>query len=174
MLPLPGQKDRWARAQAAFVTWRKETGGLAPKPLSWRGGRRPVGSRPSRFCSRSLTDNADPFRVIRAFRGPPDASKTSVPPRLREIPTARHPRQPHIARVDYDYEHRCAEHEHDAIPFPWSSVSFRGPTPARHSPLRLCAFARNTRRVPFPTKPSRSSSLRVKPPARHPPRPPIP
>jgi hypothetical protein len=113
-----------------------------------------VGSRPSRFCSRSLTDNADPFRVIRAFRGPPDASKTSVPPRLREIPTARHPRQPHIARVDYDYEHRCAEHEHDAIPFPWSSVSFRGPTPARYPPPNTfvisVSFVVNPARHPRP------------------------
>ena len=52
------------------------------------------------------------------FLVPPDASKISVPPRLREIPTARHPRPPHIARIDYDNEHRCTEHEHDPIPFP--------------------------------------------------------
>ena len=44
---------------------------------------------------------------------------------------ARHPRPPHIARVDYDYEHRCAEHEHDPVSV---SVIFRvipWPTPAR-------------------------------------------
>jgi hypothetical protein len=35
---------------------------------------------------------------------------------------ARHPRPPHIARVDYDNEHRCAEHEHDPVSL---SVIFR-------------------------------------------------
>ncbi len=77
-----------------------------------------MGLGPGSCRSRSLTDNADPFRGIRPFRDPPDASKTSVPPRLREIPPARHPRPPHIACVDYDYEHRCAEHEHDPILLP--------------------------------------------------------
>jgi hypothetical protein len=78
------------------------------------------------------------FRVIRVFRGPPipryhhpnqtpcPSSLRVKPPRAkpfaslaswRETP-ARQPRPPHIARIDYDYEHRCAEHGHDHFPFP--------------------------------------------------------
>ena len=47
--------------------------------------------------------------------------------------------QPHIARIDYDNEHRCAEHEHDRSPsviirvIPW-------PTPTRANPI-LKTFA---------------------------------
>jgi hypothetical protein len=69
-------------------------------------------------------------------------------------PRVRSPR-PHIARIDYDYEHRCAEHEHDPVSL---SVIFRGnPWPPQH---------------PLPRqKPSRPSSLRGKPPRAIPPRP---
>jgi hypothetical protein len=55
------------------------------------------------------------FRVIPWL--PPRAKPFANLASWRETPT-RHPRPPHIARIDYDYEHRCAEHEHDPIPFP--------------------------------------------------------
>jgi hypothetical protein len=63
------------------------------------------------------------------------------------------PPPPHIARVDYDYEHRCAEHEHDPVSL---SVIFRVipwlPPRALSSPkyLRDLCELRGKPRAPSP------------------------
>jgi hypothetical protein len=57
------------------------------------------------------------FFVVPPTRAIPP-KKTSVSPHLRENPRRAPSPRPHIACIDYDNEHRCAEHEHDPIPFP--------------------------------------------------------
>jgi hypothetical protein len=101
------------------------------------GARRPVGLGPGSCRSRSLTDNADPFRVIRAFGGPPDASKTSVPPRLREIPTARHTDRP-TSRASITITNTAALSTSTSTSTSTTLFPFRvipWPTPARQSTL---------------------------------------
>jgi hypothetical protein len=59
------------------------------------------------------------LRVLRGFvLNPTRAIHFANLAPLRETPDARLFRPPHVARIDYDYEHRCAEHEHDPSPFP--------------------------------------------------------
>jgi hypothetical protein len=64
-----------------------------------------VGSRPSRYRSRSLTDNAVPFRLIRAFRGPPPNATlhTFLSVIIRVIPwPPRGVTEPSTAAHEYD------------------------------------------------------------------------
>jgi hypothetical protein len=74
-----------------------------------------------------------PIRGTSSISWSPDGSKTSVPPRLREIPDARHSHPPLSARIDYDNEHRCAEHEHDPVPLFRDHPCLSVATPARQS-----------------------------------------
>jgi hypothetical protein len=58
------------------------------------------------------------------------------------------------AGIDYDNEHRCAEHEHgaqtDGTPEPWDATE-----------RRWCAFPQNHRQLPPPAAPDRSGETLV-------------
>jgi hypothetical protein len=103
-----------------------------------------------------------PFATLRLCEKPPPAKPpclcASVRSPSRAIPV--HPTSRASITITSTASLSTSTTDPLAVPF----VHFVIPPDARHSPLRLCAFARNTRRAPFPKKPSPPSQLRVKPP----------
>ena len=133
------------------------------------GARRPVGSRPSRCRSVAEGDRwaraQAAFVEFVLFLVPPDASKISVPPRLRENPRPRHPlcelsvfaRNPRAPGTTNSPTSRASITITSTAALSTSTTLF-------HFRDLLCHSLASPRAPSSPKKPSCPSRLRVKPP----------